>query len=211
MSGNAERMGVYVDGFNLYHGIHDWAGCGYLWLDLVRLAESLRPRNEIVKVHYFTAPVLNNSGAVSRQAIYLKALIDQNPGRLEITNGRYQAREIECRNCHSTHTKYEEKETDVSIAANIVSDAATRAVDSMMIISADSDLLPAVKIAKKLNPELVVVAAFPPNRHSDEMRRALSTFTIGKAKIKAAQLPEIVEGESGVKHRRPAKWAPPVA
>lgn len=208
MSTGAERMAVHVDGFNLYHGLHDWSRCQYLWLDLVALAESLRPKNEIVKVHYFTAPVLGNSGASSRQATYLKALAAAHPERIEITNGRYQAKEIVCRKCGASHTKYEEKETDVSIAVNIVADAALGEVDSMMIVSADSDLLPAVKKARQINPALIVVAAFPPRRRSDEMRRKISsTFTIGKQKIKGAQLPHTVSDLGGGVHERPHKWA----
>lgn len=34
-------MSVYIDGFNLYHGIHEKFGRKYLWLDLEALAASL--------------------------------------------------------------------------------------------------------------------------------------------------------------------------
>lgn len=40
----AERLIVYVDGFNLYHGLHDAARCRWLWLDLVALAQLRVPR-----------------------------------------------------------------------------------------------------------------------------------------------------------------------
>ena len=41
-----ERLLVYVDGFNLYHGMHDEYGHKYLWLDVVKLARALRPRSQ---------------------------------------------------------------------------------------------------------------------------------------------------------------------
>lgn len=203
-----EKMTVYVDGFNLYHGLHERWRCRYLWLDLVALAESLRPRNDIVKVNYFTAPVLNDPAALSRQATYIKALEASYPGRLEVINGRYQSKQMHCRQCGHTYIKYEEKETDVSIAVRIVADAVSGSTDSMMIISADSDMLPAITTARNLNPKLVVVAAFPPKRRSDEIRKSLnSVFHIGASKIKGAQLPDKVQGPGGIEYARPAKWS----
>ncbi len=48
----AERLIVYIDGFNLYHGLHDAAGNRLLWLDIVKLATTLRPRSALVQVKY---------------------------------------------------------------------------------------------------------------------------------------------------------------
>lgn len=208
-----QTMGVYVDGFNLYHGVHDWSGRRLLWLDLVKLAQSLRPTYKLTSLHYFTAPVLNDPGAASRQGVYQEALRAHNPGLVRITQGRYQAKTYTCRNCGNKHRTYEEKETDVSIAANLVADAARRFFDAALIISADSDLIPAIKAARSLHPQLFIVAAFPPKRNSDEVKRLLpSSFHIGRAKIRDAQLPDIVTAADGRTYQRPAKWravAPP--
>ena len=54
------RLIVYVDGFNLYHGMHDEARCRLLWLDPVRLVRLLRPKDDLQVVRYFTAPLLDN-------------------------------------------------------------------------------------------------------------------------------------------------------
>ena len=206
---SGERLGVYVDGFNLYHGLHDHSGCRLLWLDLVKLSRLLRPRSTVMKVHYFTAPVLNDPGAAQRQATYQQALLASSPGLIEITQGRYQAKPVECRKCGHRRTSYEEKETDVSIASNIVADAAARTVDAMMLISADSDMLPAIRAAHRLQPELVVFAAFPPKRNSDEVKRELpASFHVGVTKVRAAQLaPEVIDADER-SYKRPDKWAP---
>jgi hypothetical protein len=37
-----------VDGFNLYHGLHDKYRRRYLWLDLERLVQRMRPNDRIV-------------------------------------------------------------------------------------------------------------------------------------------------------------------
>ncbi len=57
-----------------------------------------------------------------------------------------------CRQCGNVWISYEEKETDVNIAVSLVADAAATASDIAMIISADSDLCPAIRTARSLNP-----------------------------------------------------------
>ncbi len=48
---------AYVDGFNLYHGLHERYRRRYLWLDLEHLVQRLRPNDHILAVRYFTALV----------------------------------------------------------------------------------------------------------------------------------------------------------
>ena len=76
-----ERLAVYVDGFNLYHGLHDATGTELLWLDLVKLARNLRPKSSIVRVKYFTAMVTGDPEAQSRQDRYISALKALYPGK----------------------------------------------------------------------------------------------------------------------------------
>jgi hypothetical protein len=79
-----ERLTVYVDGFNLYHGLKERSGRRLLWLDLVKLSRLLRPRSSLLRVRYFTAPVLDDPPAASRQGRYQSALLARNPGLVEI-------------------------------------------------------------------------------------------------------------------------------
>ncbi len=205
-----ERLIVYIDGFNLYHGIHDWAGRKKLWLDVVALARSLRPGSQLISVRYFTAPVLDQPDAASRQSTYLDALMARSSGLLTITQGRYQRKEILCRGCGRSRPHYEEKETDVNIAVSIVEDAAKTASDAALVISADSDLIPAVKTARRLNSALFIAAAFPPERNSAHLQRLMpASFQISRSKINKAQMPQIVfEPSSGRQLSRPPKWCP---
>jgi hypothetical protein len=43
---------AYMDGFNLYHGLHDKYGRRYLWLDLQHLVQRVRPSDQILAVRY---------------------------------------------------------------------------------------------------------------------------------------------------------------
>lgn len=201
------NLSVYVDGFNLYHGLKEQFGRRMLWLDLVALANSLRPRSTLVQVRYFTAPVLDQPAAASRQSRYQQALLAHNPGLVEIVQGRYQKKPMKCRNCGAGWIHYEEKETDVNVATSLVSDAARRLSNSALIISADSDLTPAVRAAKTLDPQLYVAAAFPPKRFSAELKKLMpGSFHISPAKVRQSQLPATVIGTTGRSYSRPSKW-----
>ncbi|MFI1952981.1 NYN domain-containing protein [Streptomyces xinghaiensis] len=202
------RTAVLVDGFNLYHGMKRQRGRRYLWLDHVELASRLRPRDQIVDVRYFTAPVLDDAAAAGRQETYLKALRAQNHGVMKIVEGRYQRKRLRCRACGAGWIGYEEKETDVNIAVALMEIAAAGSVDTVLIVSADSDLCPAVRSARGVNQELTMVPAFPPHRRSGELSTLLpSAFTISETKLRQSQLPSVVKDPvSGVKYMRPAYW-----
>jgi hypothetical protein len=87
--------------------------------------------------------VRNNEHVLRRQSDYLDAL-DAHCSRLEITNGRFQEKERSCRSCGASWMGYEEKETDVSTAVTLVEYGVTDRFDMALLITADSDICPAV-------------------------------------------------------------------
>jgi uncharacterized LabA/DUF88 family protein len=198
---------AYVDGFNLYHGLHQAYGRRYLWLDLQRLVQRVRPHDQILAVRYFTAEVRDDPHGLARQRAYLAALKAYSPA-VEVVLGRYQTKRMTCRRCGSTWTSYEEKETDVNIAVALVADAAASASDIALIVSADSDLCPAIRTARSLNPGRRMIAAFPPRRSSFEIRSLIrKPFTLAAADIRNSLLPEVVEDAArSLVHKRPDKW-----
>lgn len=198
---------AYVDGFNLYHGLRDKYRRRYLWLDLDHLVQRLRPNDHIVAVRYFTALVRDDPAALARQRTYLDALSARS-GTVEIILGRYQTKTLACRQCGSVWTSYEEKETDVNIAVSIVADAAATASEIALIISADSDLCPAIRTARSLNSGRGIIAAFPPRRSSFELRSLIrGAFTIAAVDLRNSLLPDTVsDPATGRVHKRPSKW-----
>jgi uncharacterized LabA/DUF88 family protein len=199
---------AYVDGFNLYHGLRDRFGHRYLWLDLVKLVRRLRQKDSLVAVKYFTAAVRNDPQAQARQRDYLSALAAQSGPLLQIVRGRYQAKHVTCHQCGTSWISYEEKETDVNIAVSLVADAAVRAADIALLISADSDLCPAIRTARAVAPSLGMIAVFPPKRNSFEVKALIpSAFQLAQADIRNSLLPTIViDAHSGARYQRPAKW-----
>ena len=90
----------------------------------------------------------------------------------------------------------------------MLGDAVRNRFDTALLISADSDLCPAVRETKSLFPEKRIIVAFPPRRHSSELKRVVDGhLSIGGDKIRRSQLPgEVVTG-SGIVLRRPKHWA----
>jgi uncharacterized LabA/DUF88 family protein len=206
------RVIAYVDGFNLYHGIRARFQHRYLWLDLAELVRRLRPRDAIVAVRYFTALVRNDPLAEARQQVYLSVLQAHSGPVLDIVHGRYQAKHQECRGCGATWISYEEKETDVNIAVSLVADAASSAADIALLISADSDLCPAIRTTRVVSAAVGgrrgIIAAFPPRRYSHELKTLVpGAFTLAQADLRNSLLPDVViDPRSGQKYRRPTKW-----
>lgn len=201
-----ERLMVYVDGFNLYYGMHEEFGRSTLWLDLVALAKSFRPKQQLVAVKYFTAPVLDNPDGQGRQAYYIEALKSLYSGKFIPIMGRYQKKTITCFKCKREHTHYEEKETDVNIAVTLVADAALRKMDAAILVSGDSDLVPAVNAVRSLDGRLFIACAFPPNRVSKHLRTLMpASLNVDRKRLKRLQLPDSFAA-SGQTFERPKYW-----
>ncbi|MGN6243714.1 MAG: NYN domain-containing protein [Motilibacteraceae bacterium] len=198
---------AYVDGFNLYNGLKEKHGRRFMWLDLQGLTEKLlQPDQTLIEVKYFSARVRNSPDSAMRQDIYLNAL-RAACDRLEIIEGRFQEKTLTCKKCGHSRTSYEEKETDVSIAVSLVEDAALDRYDTAVIISADSDLCPAVRSARRLGADRRFVAAFPPRRVSDELRKTVdASFTIADQKLRSSLLDATITGASGKIYTRPTTW-----
>lgn len=201
------RVTAYIDGFNLYNGLRDGYQRKYLWLDLEALCgDLLLADQELTSVKYFTAPVRNNPASLRRQQKFWNAL-GAHCNVVTIQLGRFQEKTVTCRSCSVSWPSYEEKETDVGIAVALVEDAAVQAFDTALVVSADSDLCPAIHAVRRLHPGARVVAAFPPKRRSDDLRAAVDgSFTIAERKLQAALLPDPVVSAEGRSFPRPNRW-----
>ncbi len=204
-----ERVAVYVDGFNLYFGLRQSNWQRYYWLDLVALGEHLlKPGQELVATHYFTARIRSNgrnAADMARQNNYIEALGVRG---VHIQEGHYLPKIRECRKCGASWTDYEEKETDVNIAIQLFSDAVDDVFDTALIISGDSDLSTPIRRVRRRFPRKRMIVVFPPARHSSELKRhAHGYLTIGEDKLRNSLLPERIAKPDGFVLARPDSWA----
>ena len=161
-----QRVIVYIDGFNFYYGLKTtprWRK--YYWLDIVKLFERfMRPGQELIAVKYFSAKP-DDIEKSRRQNAFFQA--NKENKKFSLILGKYLKKDITCFKCGNIIHTHEEKETDVRIATQIVADAYQKNCDVAIIVSADSDMIPAIELAKQAC--LKVFVYFPPNQYSSNL------------------------------------------
>ena len=156
-------------------------GDGFYWLNLLDLSRNLlKPHQILVQVKYFTSRIRDDPPKERRQSTYIDALQTLPFGELRIIFGKYQSETRTCRSCGASYQSHNEKMTDVNIAVEMMADAFQDRFDTAILISADSDLTAPIATTLRLFPSKRVVAAFPPARSSEDLKRVVSAhLTIG--------------------------------
>jgi len=201
-----ERVIAYVDGFNLYFGLRSKGWNRYYWLDIRLLAQNLmKPNQRLLLTKYFTARIAGPPDKEKRQSTYIEAL--ETLSEFQIFYGKYQLNPRQCSHCGFQDEVPNEKMTDVNIAVEILKDAYQDEFDVALLISADSDLVPPVKIVRELFPNKRVVVASPPGRYSIDLAKSASkSFVISRRNIAKSLLPEEIEKADGYILRCPPLW-----
>jgi uncharacterized LabA/DUF88 family protein len=163
----------------------------------------------IVAVYYFSAFAEWLPSARRRHAAYVAALTSR---RVIPIRGKFKAKDRWCPHCRRSSTGHEEKETDVNIALHVLDGAYRDVFDHALIVSRDSDLVPAMRMLRARFPQKRLTLVAPPLAgHSTEMLG----WATGKTKIReehlaAALLPAEIRDASGrIVARRPAAYDPP--
>jgi uncharacterized LabA/DUF88 family protein len=202
-----KRVAVYIDGFNLYHSINDLSINYLKWLNLWSLSEKLIRENEIlVAVKYFTAYAKWRETSYRRHQRYVAALEEVG---VEPIIGRFKEKSVRCQaKCRQGFTTHEEKETDVNIGVHLMADALQNNFDRALVISADTDITAAVRLARDRSVGKLIDVIAPPGRMSRN-REIGPLFEISKGKLKKSLLPSIIKRENGLDIIRPRKYNPP--
>lgn len=203
-----QRVIVYVDGFNFYYGLKAKGWKKFYWLDIVGFFERiLGGGKEVIEVHYFSARPQNDLTAYDNQDVLFSAN-KLNP-KFKLTLGKYLKKQFRCSNCGKTVNSYEEKETDVRIATQIINDVYEKRCDMSVVVSADSDMVPAVELVRSINPKHHVCVCFPPERYSGDLFSLADTVVYlvqYKAGFNQSMLPEDIQHPNGIILRRPVNW-----
>lgn len=235
--GTILRTRVYVDGYNLYYG--RLKRTCFKWLDLGALIESILPtilferggvpatfRLEPLAIKYFTASIHRNfaraDDSVSSQQSYHAALSNHLGNRLQLIEGYYAANRTRAhryekgktaRDCEKIEIwKLEEKQSDVALAVHLVADALQGQIDHAIVVTNDTDVVPALEFARRCTP--LVIGLIVPSRHNERRVNAdleqLAHWTrshILDDELESAQLPAMVKSTSRAIHK-PISWYP---
>ncbi|MFC1739676.1 NYN domain-containing protein [Planctomycetota bacterium] len=198
------RCSFYIDGFNVYYSINTHQFKRYKWLNYYAIAKDFTRRDDtIARVAYFTTYVTWKPGSVARHKEYVKAL---RFAGVEIILGRFLKKSVTCHNCHRPFKTREEKQTDVNIALHLLSDAVNDYFDRAIIISGDTDLVPAIEMVHKHCPEKEIGVVFPIRRINNSLLKAADFYrTLRMPILKRCQLPDEIK-IGNVVIRRPQEW-----
>ncbi len=207
------RTRVYVDGFNLYYGC--LKNSPYKWLNVEALFAGLLPRNQIDRIHYFTATVSarpNDPDQATRQQTYFRALRTLPTAQIHL--GHFLTHEVTMPDAAAWNAgrhrpvrviKTEEKGSDVNLATHLLMDAFDDLFDMAVVVSNDSDLKEPMSLVRKrfgkgigiLNPQEKVSRVLQPLAHFIKPIRA--------GALQAAQFPPVMQDAKGA-FQKPARW-----
>lgn len=200
-----KRISFYIDGYNFYRGLRDRKWERFFWLDMVSFCSSFLRRNqELVEVNYFSAiPV--DSGKQERFDRFLSAN-RRNP-QFFLHLGKFLEKHLSVK---GTIVKtYEEKQTDVHIAVKMIRDVVLDRCDGSVLISADSDLTPAIDFVREYRPQHKIFVYFPPKRFSYDLKQRSDAYLHLQNYVRNFQsslLPEQLKLPNGHVLTRPTKW-----
>lgn len=211
-----QRVRFLVDGFNLYHSLKDageerdselgTTGClGTRWLDISKLCKSLSSghlrKHKVEKIQYFSAYATHlqerKPQVIQRHERYIEALKSSG---VEVVLGKFK------KAGPPNYSRYEEKGTDVAIAAHMLVAFALDTCDTVVLVTGDTDLVPAIELAKTTFPNKRIGVLIPHNRHNEELKRAANwTVNIKRKNYFKNQFPDpVLSGKVSIS--KPATW-----
>jgi uncharacterized LabA/DUF88 family protein len=148
-------MFVAVDGLNMLHALRA-QDSGTTNLDLMGICQVFAKNLNCadLRIAYFTALAGHlDPKPRTAQIRYLEALRITG---VEVRLGEFRAQTEKCSTCGTKTFKYQEKQSDVGIAATIIHQAASNSVDEILLFSADTDFIPLVNMITAEYPHVSI-------------------------------------------------------
>jgi uncharacterized LabA/DUF88 family protein len=200
------RVAVFIDGFNVYHALSDNPNYRrFKWLDYWKLAERYLLQNDrLVKVLFFTAYAYWTRDRVQRHRRLVKAQIERG---VEVVFGKFRERQKYCNVCSNSYTGHEEKRTDVNIAVKLLQLAYRNDYDKAIIITGDSDIVPAIEAVRSTFPGKRVGVVVPIGRRADEIKQAADfSILMTRDDLLGSLLPQRIQLRDGGVLTCPDEW-----
>ena len=215
------RVRGFVDGFNLYHALQDFSPSmpvrdpdryrKYKWLCLTSLLRHyVLPKSEILSgVEYFTA-YPNWPGSTSKKLRHEQYVSAQKQMGVHVTFGEFKAKEVTCQaGCRRTFQTNVEKQTDINLATRLIETADL--YDKAIIVTADSDQVPTIKLLRRLYPDKRFSALPPIGRGAKDLIKACHEgLKMTEKQLQQSQLPSLIEirreGKPSVFIAKPTTW-----
>lgn len=182
----------------------------YKWLCLTSLIQRfISPETEtLVGVKYFTTYPTWNAAKRFRHTIFVRAQVQMGA---HVTFGEFKEKKLSCRaDCRKDFSMNEEKQTDINIAIAMI-DCAPQ-YDKLILLTADSDQVPALKLLDRLYPEKIRASLPPIGRKSKEIVNVCNggKFQMTEQHLIECQLadpfPLFRDGKQYAQLNKPQEW-----
>ncbi|MFA5058039.1 MAG: NYN domain-containing protein [Opitutaceae bacterium] len=203
-----KRVIVLVDGLNLYHAIDNHPNWhGFKWLNLKSLANALiMPSQEtVIEICFFTSVPTWNLNKHNRHRTLLRVYADLG---IRIIEGKIRRADRKCRaSCEQTYIDHEEKQTDINIAIEMLRAGMEDRTDKVILITADSDQIPAIRIFREKFPAKELMVAVPPGEDAEEICGSVTKYAqINLGQLKRSLIDDPYTTKDGTIIPKPPSW-----
>lgn len=222
------RTTFLIDGFNFYHSIEKLQK-KYRWINYQSFCSHfLESEDTLQDIYYFSAVATWRSAqSQQRHKVFIKAIENygvktiygkfkkkhrQCPSRFKVkeceTSAQSTPPKPKCPNCPQIFECHEEKATDVNIALYSYSLAHQNTYDKLVLVTGDTDLVPAIKMIKQVFPTKIIHMLYPYNRANHELTQVADGISkTVPAHLDTYQLPNSITLANGKIITRPPEWA----
>ena len=149
------------------------------WLNIRSLCDSflhlIGNNAQTSEIYYFSALAghleMRKPDVTIRHKTYIGCLEDTD---VIVELHRFKKSSIICQKCGQRFNKREEKETDVAMATRMFELLVLDKCDTIVFITGDTDIIPAVKTAPNIFPKKEISFLMPYKRHNNEIANLVS-------------------------------------
>lgn len=209
------KVAVLIDGFNLYHHMDNYKYSKYKWLNFAKFFRNYVNSRDKLEIHYFTtinyedirAYKINPEKQKEKLQRHLDLIKAEESYGVIVHYGNFKDTDFTCRECGHKNIIRKEKQTDVSIGAYLSYLAFSRNYEKFLILSADTDLIGAIKLVKENDVNIRIDLLLPPGvKDSDVSNYCDRTFIIKEEELKNSLFPLVFENKKNETIVCPEDW-----
>jgi uncharacterized LabA/DUF88 family protein len=197
------KTAFLIDGFNFYHSVKPISN-RLLWFDYAAYCRHfLRSSDILHSIIYFTALAFWRQNAVKRHQVFIQACIAKG---LDVVMGKFKEKFSPCPHCQQNIIRHEEKATDVNIAL-FAYRLAICEMEQIIIVTGDTDLIPAITMIKSDFQHVKVGLVFPFRRDNRELEKVADFYHKTRKEILPLfRLPDQIQKTNGKIITCPPQW-----
>lgn len=206
------KIAFLIDGFNLYHALDYCHAIAehhryqkYKWLNLRKLANLfVGSVDTLSEVLYFAALATWMPEKTERHKLFIRA---QESEGVSVIYGEFKRKDKKCSLCRRRFSTFEEKQTDVNIAIYLLQLAIQDRYDRAVIVSGDTDLIPAIRAVRAPFPNKQIGIMIPIGGSSEDLKKhADFRFKMKERHLASSRFPNSIILPDGTNLECPTSW-----